>query len=81
MDCMVSLPAQLFYATQIPDYLWFLAHDKPNGQYCNKYGTTLFIDARKLWTMVYRVHDQLTETTLRRLAQATIHGVVIQMLP
>ena len=51
VDCMVALPGQLFYSTQIPVCLWFLAKDKKTDakrhlRYRRK--QTLFIDARKL---------------------------------
>ena len=50
VDCMVALPGQLFYSTQIPVCLWFLARDKKNGRFRDRRGETLFIDARKLGT-------------------------------
>ena len=31
VDCMVALPGQLFYSTQIPACLWFLARDRTGG--------------------------------------------------
>ena len=46
VDCMVALPSQLFYSTQIPVCLWFLARDKRNGRFRDRRGETLFIDAR-----------------------------------
>src|SRR5215813_5934713 len=52
VDCMVALPGQLFYSTQIPVCLWFLARNKRNGRFRDRRGETLFIDARKLGTMV-----------------------------
>ena len=48
VDCMVALPGQLFYSTQIPACLWFLARNRKPG------GEILFIDARKLGRMVDR---------------------------
>ena len=48
VDCMVALPGQLFYSTQIPACLWFLARDKQNGKFRDRRGHVLFIDARKL---------------------------------
>jgi len=63
VDCMVALPGQLFYTTQIPVCLWFLTknkkEDKKRGQR-NRTGQTLFIDARKMGSMVDRVHRELT---------------------
>jgi type I restriction enzyme M protein len=59
VDCMVALPGQLFYSTQIPVCLWFLARNKRNGRFRDRRGETLFIDARKLGTLVDRVHREL----------------------
>ncbi len=61
VDCMVALPGQLFYSTQIPVCLWFVARDKKNGRFRDRRGETLFIDARKLGTMIDRVHRELTD--------------------
>jgi len=47
VDCMVALPTQLFFNTQIPACLWFLARNRTNGKYRNRKGEILFIDARK----------------------------------
>jgi type I restriction-modification system DNA methylase subunit len=47
VDCMVALPGQLFYSTQIPACLWFLARDKKNHRFRDRRGHVLFIDARK----------------------------------
>jgi len=60
VDCIVALPGQLFYSTQIPVCLWFIARDKRNGRFRDRRGETLFIDARKLGTMIDRVHRELT---------------------
>jgi type I restriction enzyme M protein len=74
VDCMVALPGQLFYSTQIPVCLWFLSRDKKNGlggrgkKMRNRQGETIFIDARKLGTMIDRVHRELTEEDIARIA-------------
>ncbi len=73
VDCMVSLPGQLFYSTQIPVCLWFIARDKKNGRFRDRRGQTLFIDARKLGTMIDRVHRELTDEDIRKIAD-TYHG-------
>jgi type I restriction enzyme M protein len=70
VDCMVALPGQLFYSTQIPVCLWFLARDRSNGRYRDRRRETLFIDARKLGTMVDRVHRELTDADIARVANA-----------
>jgi type I restriction enzyme M protein len=73
VDCMVSLPGQLFYATPIPACLWFLTRDKRNGRFRDRRGETLFIDARKLGRMVDRVHRELTDDDIAKIA-GTYHA-------
>ena len=73
MDCMVALPGQLFYSTQIPVCLWFLARNKRNGRFRDRRGETLFIDARKLGTMADRVHRELLDADIARIA-GTYHA-------
>jgi len=73
VDCMVALPGQLFYSTQIPVCLWFIARDKKNGRFRDRRGETLFIDARKLGTMIDRVHRELTEEDIKKIAD-TYHA-------
>ena len=73
VDCMVALPGQLFYSTQIPVCLWFIARDKKNGRFRDRRGETLFIDARKLGTMIDRVHRELTQDDIRQVAD-TYHA-------
>ncbi|NLN03014.1 MAG: SAM-dependent DNA methyltransferase [Lentisphaerae bacterium] len=73
VDCMVALPGQLFYSTQIPVCLWFIARDKKNGCFRDRRGHTLFIDARKLGTMIDRVHRELTDDDIRKIAD-TYHA-------
>ena len=111
VDCMVAMPGQLFYSTQIPVCLWFLARDKSRGQpsprpsprgggrgaeevgagdgrgrgvekvgagigvgagggFRDRRGQTLFIDARKMGTLVDRVHRDLTDADLDRITSA-----------
>ncbi len=76
LDCMVALPGQLFYSTQIPVCLWFISRDKKNGlggkgkKMRNRAGKTLFIDARKLGAMIDRVHRELTEEDIAKIADA-----------
>lgn len=73
VDCMVALPGQLFYNTQIPACLWFLTPNKSGGKFRNRRGETLFIDARKLGFLIDRVHRDLTEAEIKRIAQ-TYHN-------
>ena len=73
VDCMVALPGQLFYSTQIPVCLWFLARDKRNGRFRDRRGETLFIDARKLGSMIDRVHRELTDEDITKVV-GTYHA-------
>ncbi|MEK6287884.1 MAG: class I SAM-dependent DNA methyltransferase [Acidobacteriota bacterium] len=70
VDCMVALPGQLFYSTQIPVCLWFFARNKKNGRFRDRRGETLFIDARKMGSMVDRVHRELTDEDILKIAGA-----------
>ena len=73
VDCMVALPGQLFYSTQIPACLWFLARDRKGGKFRDRRGEILFIDARKLGRMVDRTHRELTGEDVTRIAD-TYHA-------
>ena len=73
VDGMVALPGQLFYSTQIPVCLWFIARNKKNGRFRDRRGETLFIDARKLGSIVDRTHLQLTHDDLSTIA-GTYHA-------
>ena len=73
VDCMVALPGQLFYSTQIPVCLWFLARDRTNHSFRDRSGEILFIDARKLGTLVDRTHRELTDDDVARIA-GTYHA-------
>ncbi|MDQ7859296.1 MAG: class I SAM-dependent DNA methyltransferase [Armatimonadota bacterium] len=73
VDCMVALPGQLFYSTQIPACLWFLARDRKDGKFRDRRGQVLFIDARKLGRMVDRTHRELTDEDIKKIAD-TYHA-------
>lgn len=73
VDGMVALPGQLFYSTQIPVCLWFLARNKKNGRFRHRCGETLFIDARKMGALTDRVHRELTNEDITRIA-GTYHA-------
>jgi len=73
VDCMVALPGQLFYSTQIPVCLWFLTKSKTETKRRKRKGETLFIDARKLGTLIDRVHRELTEADLTKIV-STYHA-------
>lgn len=87
VDCMIALPGQLFYTTQIPVCLWFLARNKnasprpvsgrgvggEGRAFRDRRGETLFIDARKLGALVDRTHRELSEVEIARIAR-TYHA-------
>jgi len=74
VDCMVALPGQLFYSTQIPACLWLLARNKnPGGQLRDRRCQVLFIDARKLGVMVDRARRELTDDDVKKIAD-TYHA-------
>ena len=68
VDCMVALPGQLFYSTQIPACLWFLARDKSANGHRDRRGEILFIDARKMGHMVDRTRRELSEGDIQTIA-------------
>jgi type I restriction enzyme M protein len=74
VDCMVALPGQLFYSTSIPVCLWFIARNKENHLFFrDRKGEILFIDARNLGVMIDRVHRELTDDEITRIAD-TYHA-------
>ncbi|MBA2662664.1 MAG: type I restriction-modification system subunit M [Bradymonadaceae bacterium] len=73
VDCMIAMPGQLFYATQIPVCLWFLARDKGNGKFRRRKGEVLFLDARKLGRLENRVNRVLDEADIDKIA-GTYHA-------
>jgi len=77
VDCMVALPGQLFYSTQIPACLWILAKDRSNGlvkktRLRDRRGEVLFIDARNLGALVDRTRRELSDQDIGKIA-ATYH--------
>lgn len=68
VDCVVSLPGQLFYSTQIPVSLWFISQNKQDRRFRDRSGETLFIDARMLGSMTSRVHRSLTGEEIDRIS-------------
>ena len=70
IDCVVALPGQLFYSTQISVCLWFLARNKNASGLRNRCGETLFIDARDFGRMVDRIHAELSSKDVDRITSA-----------
>ncbi len=80
VDCMIALPGQLFYTTQIPVCLWFLSRDKaaqaPISKargFRNRHGETLFIDARNIGAMIDRTHKELSTEDIEQISK-TYHA-------
>lgn len=78
IDCMIAMPGQLFYSTQIPVCIWFLARDKSNGigrdkKLRDRRKEILFIDARKLGHMVDRTRREFSDADIEKIA-GTYHA-------
>lgn len=80
VDCMIALPGQLFYTTQIPVCLWFLSRDKQaqsaeskNRGFRNRKGSTLFIDARNMGSMINRTIKEFTKEDIEHIGK-TYHS-------
>lgn len=73
VDCMVALPTQLFFNTQIPACLWFLARNRTNHKYRDRSGEILFIDARKIGSMTSRKNKAFTDIDIAQISK-TYHN-------
>lgn len=73
VDCMIALPGQLFYSTQIPACLWFLARNKGNGKFRDRKGEVLFIDARNLGHLVDRTRREFSDEDVEKIT-STYHA-------
>ncbi|MGE4420962.1 MAG: type I restriction-modification system subunit M [Pseudodesulfovibrio sp.] len=73
VDCMIALPGQLFYSTQIPACLWFLARNKGNGKFRDRRGEVLFIDARNLGHLVDRTRREFSDDDVEKIT-GTYHA-------
>jgi len=73
VDCIVALPSQLFYSVAIPACLWFVSRDRYDHKFRNRHDEILFIDARKMGTMVTRKNRELTPEDIN-LISGTYHN-------
>ncbi len=73
VDCMVALPSQLFYSTQIPVSLWVLARNKADPKLRDRRGNILMIDAREFGSMADRTHRILSDHDVDWLANLYHH--------
>lgn len=69
VDCMIALPTQLFFNTQIPACLWFLARNRTNGKLRNRKNEILFIDARKTGALISRKNKAFTDEDISKIAE------------
>jgi type I restriction enzyme M protein len=69
VDCMVALPTQLFYNTQIPACLWFLARNRTNHKYRNRKGEILFIDARNTGALISRKNKAFSDEDITKISE------------
>ncbi len=67
VDCIVALPAQLFYTTGIPVCLWFLDRDKASSGERDRCGEVLFIDARRMGNKITRTQITMTDEEIERI--------------
>lgn len=70
VECMVALPSQLFYNTQIPACLWILSRNKTNSKFRNRSNEILFIDASEMGTMISRRQRELTGKDIQKIVEA-----------
>jgi type I restriction enzyme M protein len=73
VDCIVALPTNLFYNTQIAACIWIIARDKQEARFRKRSGKTLFIHARHSGQMIDRVHCELTNADIALIAD-TYHS-------
>jgi type I restriction enzyme M protein len=67
IECIIDLPGQLFFNTQIPSSLWFFNKDKSKWK-TNRNNQVLFIDARKLGTAISRTQIEFSDAEIARIA-------------
>jgi type I restriction enzyme M protein len=68
VDCIVTLPCQLFFNVAIPCCLWFISRDRSNRS-----GKTLFIDARNLGHLINRKNRELSPEDIAKIT-TTYHA-------
>ena len=69
VECIVDLPPQLFFNTQIPSCLWFFNKDKSKWKN-DRTNEVLFIDARKLGSAVSKTQIEFSDSEIERIAKA-----------
>jgi type I restriction enzyme M protein len=67
IECIIDLPGQLFFNTQIPCTLWFFNKDKSKWKN-NRNNQVLLIDARKLGSPISRTQIEFSDEEIARIA-------------
>lgn len=62
VEGIVALPSNLFYSVTIPACIWFISRNKKQN------GKTVFIDARKMGTLVDRKHRDFSNDEIKKIA-------------
>lgn len=70
VECIVTLPGQLFYSTQIPVCIWFVSKNKSKTAKRVRNGEILFIDARNLGFMADRTHKEFADEDIKKITDA-----------
>jgi type I restriction enzyme M protein len=70
VDCVVSMPGNLFLNTPIEVSLWFLSRSRSNGPFRDRRGEVLFIDARKMGRMETRKIRVLDNADVTKISTA-----------
>ena len=68
VECIVALPKQLFYNTGIPACIWFLRRGRTDNT-----DKILFIDASEMGFMKDRVHRELSDEDIEKIADTYHH--------
>jgi type I restriction enzyme M protein len=70
VECIVTLPGQFFYSTQIPVCIWFVSKNKLKTGKRARNREILFIDARKLGFMADRTHKEFADEDIKKITDA-----------
>lgn len=65
VDCMVSMPSNMFFTVTLPATLWFFDKQKAHTE---RKDTILFLDARNVYTQIDRAHREWKEEQIQNLA-------------
>jgi len=71
IDCMLTLPKNMFYTVTLPATLWFFDKSKAAPSHLERAGgeaSILFIDARNIFRQIDRAHREFTEEQIQNMA-------------